>query len=41
MKSRAKALAHPIHPMPIVFPLELLATAVRTGPMWTCRPANV
>ncbi len=28
MESRAKALGHPIHPMLIVFPLGLLATAV-------------
>src|SRR3954469_17063215 len=28
MESRAKLLGHPIHPMLIVFPLGLLATAV-------------
>ena len=28
MESRAKFLGHPIHPMLIVFPLGLLATAV-------------
>ena len=28
MQSRAKLLGHPIHPMLIVFPLGLLATAV-------------
>jgi uncharacterized membrane protein len=28
MESRAKAFGHPVHPMLIVFPLGLLATAV-------------
>ena len=28
MESKAKLLGHPIHPMLIVFPLGLLATAV-------------
>ena len=28
MESKAKVLGHPVHPMLIVFPLGLLATAV-------------
>ena len=32
MESRAKLLGHPIHPMLIVFPLGLLATAVAFDP---------
>src|SRR5262249_24918572 len=43
MESRAKLFGHPIHPMLIVFPLGLLATAVvfdaitlsRGNPHWT------
>ena len=31
MESKAKVLGHPIHPMLIVFPLGLLATAVAFG----------